>query len=185
LSSQALETPPEGLNHDDLAVSLLQKMQVGWSMVNAIAASEALKLKALQPGWTVPKAFTFIVQMWFNYKASADYRSPYRRKAATWLTESDYDNPQTWGGAPILAYQEKPKKLSEVELWRGDKELHPEKYPSPEETREFLGKLGELLEKKRMPDETPALLKQKVASNSSTVGSRHTLEIPKNNGPER
>src|SRR5262245_45539552 len=124
------------MNHDDLAIPLLRHMGIGWSVQNGVAAAEAFRIKAFQPGFNVSTAYMFILKQWGEYKKSQHYGSQFRRKAAAWLSEGDYDNPQSWGGRPILAHQEKPRQMSDVERWQMDKREHPENYPTSAETKE-------------------------------------------------
>lgn len=147
-----IEPPPEGLGPDDLAKTLLQHMGVAWSQQNMLAASEALRIGTGESR-KLPQVYVLIVKRWQEYKASDHYRSQFRRKAAQWLSEGDYDNPASWGGKNDYVRQEQPQRANggdSVKDWAKDKAAHPEKYPSPAEATAFLNALREIAAKKVM-----------------------------------
>ena len=120
--------PPEGLGPSDLAGQLCIDMGVGRSQPNMLAASEALLIKGTQPKFTTSSAYTFIIKRWKEYQASENYRSKFRRKAADWLNEGDYDNPATWGGQPDIAFKEQRPAQPGVRDWEKHRREHPEEY---------------------------------------------------------
>lgn len=145
--------PPDGLNEDSLAPTLLYHMGVGRMQPNMLAAAEALRVKAYEPGFNLKKAYIFICGRWAQYKQSAHYRSQFRRSVANWLSEGDYNNPQSWGDPPdpvLGSDYVKPKEWGPKE-WSRDKQLHPEKYLSEAEVKSLFADLNRLLEGKRMP----------------------------------
>lgn len=148
-----IEPPPEGMNPDDLATTLLYHMQVGRNQANMLAAAEALRIKSSQKGWTVSKAYIHIVQRWAEYKQSEHYRSKFRRGAAGFLNEGDYDNPALWGGTQ--AQPEIPTDLDpmvkEMRELKRDRALNPDKYVSQAEINELFQSVSSLQTKKRMP----------------------------------
>lgn len=147
-----IEPPPDGMNADDLATTLLYHMQVGRNQANMLAAAEALRIKSSQKNWTVSKAYIHIVQRWAEYKQSEHYKSTFRRKASDFLNEKDYDNPAIWGGLSQEPEREKQRDIiSEMKEWKKDRELHPEKYVSLEEIDQLFKRFATTQTKKRMP----------------------------------
>jgi hypothetical protein len=118
-----------------------------------LAAAEALHIKAFEPGFNPSKAYIFICGRWAQYKQSAHYRSQFRRSAATWLSEGDYNNPQSWGDPPDpTAFSDyKASQPPGPKEWSRDKQLHPEKYLSDSEVKSLFADLQKLLDGKRMP----------------------------------
>lgn len=202
-----IEAPPDGLNADDLATTLLYHMGVGRNQANMLAAAEALRIKGSQKKWTVSKAYIHIYQRWAEYKGSDHYRSQFRRGAAAFLNEGDYDNPAMWGGSEVKqaeSYDLDPM-VKEMRDLKRDRQLHPEKYLSEQELGQLWRDLSSLTRKKRMPakksdirpmqidpernrdklkTQAEMLMQKAAASNCSTVGSRHSF-TEENNGPEQ
>lgn len=148
-----IEPPPDGMNADDLATTLLYHMQVGRNQANMLAAAEALRIKSSHKGWTVSKAYIHIVQRWTEYKQSEHYRSKFRRGAAGFLNEGDYDNPALWGGTkaqPEVSTDIDPI-VKEMRELRRDRAMNPDKYVSQSEIAELFRSVSALQTKKRMP----------------------------------
>src|SRR5690349_4813658 len=141
------------MSADDLATTLLYHMQVGRNQANMLAAAEALRIKSSQKGWTVAKAYIHIVQRWTEYKTSEHYRTKFRRGAAGFMNEGDYDNPALWGGTPAQAESslDLDPTVKEMRELKRDRDLHPEKYVSPVEIANLFKSVDALKTKKRMP----------------------------------
>lgn len=149
-----IEAPPEGLDADALATTLLYHMQVGRNQANMLAAAEALRIKSSHKGWTVAKAYIHIVQRWAEYKQSEHYRSKFRRGAAGFLNEGDYDNPGLWGGTPDKIAEQfsgLDPMVKEMRELKRDRAIHPEKYISQQELDDLFRKFANVQKKKRMP----------------------------------
>lgn len=204
--TEKIEAPPDNLSADDLATTLLYHMQVGRNQGNMLAAAEALRIKSSQKHWTIAKAYIHIAQRWFEYKSSEHYRSKFRRGAAGFLNEGDYDNPALWGGTNVIPdVPGLDPVVAEMRALKRDRELHPENYVTQKEVAELFERVVTLKTKKRMPakksdilpmvinpdrhrqklTEQAELLRQRDAMNCSTVGSKHTFSEIKNNGLEQ
>lgn len=148
-----IEAPPDGLNADDLATTLLYHMGVGRNQANMLAAAEALRIKGSQKKWTVSRAYIHIYQRWMEYKGSEHYRSKFRRGAAGFLNEGDYDNPGLWGGSEAKPPESEglDPMVQEMRELKRDRQLHPEKYLSEKELSQLWKDLSSLTGKKRMP----------------------------------
>jgi hypothetical protein len=211
---EKVEAPPEGLSADDLCTTLLYHMDVGRNQASMQAAAEALRIKGSKKGWTTAKAYIHVVQRWKEYKQSDHYRSKFRRGAAGFLNEGDYDNPSLWGGTGSHVDQESIQGIDpqvlEMRRLKRDRELHPENYVSLQELASLDKIMSKLQTKKRMPAKksdilpmiiNPDLNRTKLeiqaaqllapanAENidgnyTSTVGSKHTFS-EKNNGLEQ
>lgn len=201
---EKFELPPEGMNADDLASTLLYHMQVGRNQANMVAAAEALLIKS-RNGLTIPKAYEHIVLRWRDYKGSDHYRSKFRLSAAKFLSEGDYDNPALWGGVEshLEVISSKLDPVAEMRALKRDRELHPEKYVTPQEIADLFKSIKSIKTKKRMParladirpftinpdlnreklEAQAELLMHRDAINHSTVGYAGTLDLPKNNIP--
>ena len=188
--------PPEGLGPDDLAKTLLYHMGVGWTAQNSVAAAEALRIKGNQSKWTIARAYVHIYQRWMEYKGSDSYRSSFKKKAASWLTEGDYDNPESWGGTrkatPCVDSTDAKDIIAEMRELKKDRELHPEKYMS---ISDLAGVMEEIAKKKAMPRikiqdirpfqinpernkaklEAQAEMLRQEAERKAQVGSQHSL----------
>lgn len=197
---QKVEPPPEGLSAADLGQTLLYHMEVGRNQANMVAACEALRIKSSQKNWTVAKAYIHIAQRWTEYKQSEHYRSKFRRGAAGFLSEGDYDNPGLWGGN-ISPSKESNSGLdpmvAEMRRLKRDRELNPQNYVSLSELASLDKSMDKLKAKKRMPfkksdilpmiinpdlnrtklENQAQLLKQRDANNNTvgTVGSRDSF----------
>ena len=153
-NTQPIEAPPDGLNADDLATTMLYHMQVGRNQANMLAAAEALRIKSSQKNWTVAKAYIHIIQRWNEYKQSEHYRSKFRRGAAGFLNEGDYDNPALWGDTFSPSESVSPNLdplVKEMRELKRDRALNPDKYVSQAEVAELFKRFSTLKTQKRMP----------------------------------
>jgi len=203
--NEKIEPPPEGMNADDLAATLLYHMDVGRNQSNMLAAAEAIRIKSAKIS-SIPKAYEHIVLRWRDYKSSEHYRSKFRLSAAKFLSEGDYDNPSLCGGQESESHSVSAKNdiAAEMRALKRDRELHPEKYVSQKELADLFKRFSSTVTSKRMKarladirpftinpelnrpklEAQAAMLKQRHASKDySTVGYAETLDLPKNNIP--